>query len=368
MSARSCEGVPLLEDYKIRGLVWAQWNFAADWFINIEDDDGSRSTSVPDIDIGPTINNDNAFDTPKHSEAVVGTKLSTKKTHTVCEPSLPATLGGREISAFPDIGAPANFIALRYVRDRAFPINFAARKSVKTSVGSTINIIGTVQLPFSFEGEKKIHRLEFNVIHKAVRDVIVGSPFLSLTQTFTRHVHRLRQTLREISVPRVCYLGSHQYVSGEVNGVYVDAVPDTGADVSVMSSSCAAEHGFFVDTSPEHQILMEFADGSTTTSIGVVNIDWRFKGSEILHRIHAYVLEELQTDLILDNTFLHDSDAFIAHEEDFWIADSDDHGDNWMINIIKLVDSVLKHSRWRRSCESPEQARSINATLADIGS
>jgi hypothetical protein len=36
------DGVPLLEDYMIRGLVWAQYYFAKDWFKNIEDDDGSR--------------------------------------------------------------------------------------------------------------------------------------------------------------------------------------------------------------------------------------------------------------------------------------------------------------------------------------
>ena len=36
------DGAPLLEDYMIRGLVWAQWYFAPDWFKNIEDDDGSR--------------------------------------------------------------------------------------------------------------------------------------------------------------------------------------------------------------------------------------------------------------------------------------------------------------------------------------
>jgi hypothetical protein len=270
------------------------------------------------------------------------------------EPSLPARLDGCQISAFPDIGAPSNFIALRYVRDRGVPINFATRGSVKTSVGTTINIIGTVKLPFSFEDETKCHRLEFNVINGAVQDVIVGSPFLNLTQTFTRHVHRLRQTIREICLPRVCYLGSHQNVSGEVNGMYVDAVPDTGADVSVMSSSLVEEHGFFVDTSPEHQIPMEFADGSTATSIGVVDVEWKFESSETLHRIHAYVLEELQTDLILDNTFLHDSDAFIAHEEDFWTDDRDDNGDDWMISIIKVVDSVLKHPRWRRSCKSSE--------------
>ncbi|KAM0714170.1 hypothetical protein Q7P37_010319 [Cladosporium fusiforme] len=36
------DGIPLSEDYMIRGLVWAQWYFAPDWFANIEDDDGSR--------------------------------------------------------------------------------------------------------------------------------------------------------------------------------------------------------------------------------------------------------------------------------------------------------------------------------------
>lgn len=36
------DGIPLLEDYMIRGLVWAQDYFADKWFENIEDDDGSR--------------------------------------------------------------------------------------------------------------------------------------------------------------------------------------------------------------------------------------------------------------------------------------------------------------------------------------
>ncbi|KAM0707313.1 hypothetical protein Q7P35_005551 [Cladosporium inversicolor] len=36
------DGIPLLEDYMIRGLVWAQYYFAPEWFKNIVDDDGSR--------------------------------------------------------------------------------------------------------------------------------------------------------------------------------------------------------------------------------------------------------------------------------------------------------------------------------------
>ncbi|OQN97962.1 hypothetical protein B0A48_16267 [Cryoendolithus antarcticus] len=36
-------GKPLHEDYAIRGLVWAQWYFSAEWFAGMEDDDGSRA-------------------------------------------------------------------------------------------------------------------------------------------------------------------------------------------------------------------------------------------------------------------------------------------------------------------------------------
>jgi hypothetical protein len=318
--------------------------------------------------IGPAINDGNNSSAPKSSNAVTSTKPSIKKTRFVYEPSLPARLNGREISAFPDIGAPANFIALRYVRDRGLSINFAARKLVKTPVGTTIIIIGTVILQFSFEDEckchTKSHRLEFNVINKPVRDVIVGSPFLDLTQTFTRNVHRIRQNLRKIRLPRICFLGSRQHVMGHVNGIHVDAMPDTGADVPVMSLSFAERHGFIVNTSPRHQTLLEFLNGSTANSIGVVDVEWQFESSKTLHRIHAFVLKELQTDLILDNTFLHDTNAFISHEEDFstcicWRRRFENY---WMISIIKLVGSVLKYSKWRNSCKSLELIRSVRAT------
>jgi hypothetical protein len=139
-----------------------------------------------------------------------------------------------------------------------------------------------------------------------------------------------------------------------VNGAYVDAVPDTGADVSVMSLSFAKEHGFVVDTDTEHRISLQFADGSTATTIGMVRgMDWSFGSSEVQHHIDVYVLEELQTDLILDNTFLYDTNAFVAHESDFWTTNGRTLGDGWIISIIKLVDRVLKGSRWSNSSKYP---------------
>jgi hypothetical protein len=43
------DGRPLLEDYMIRGLVWAQWYFDPEWFTDHgEDDDGSRALETDD--------------------------------------------------------------------------------------------------------------------------------------------------------------------------------------------------------------------------------------------------------------------------------------------------------------------------------
>ena len=265
------------------------------------------------------------------------------------EPSLSAILEGNDVVAFPDTGAAANFISLDYVRARGLAINLDARHHVKTAAGSIVSTLGTVTLPFSFEGERNSHRLEFNVLRNAVHDVVLGSPFLKLTETMTRHVHRIKQRLREACSPRLCFLGSQQYVGGWANGSYVDAMPDTGAHVSVMSASFAREHGFAVNTAKIHRKDLEFADGSMATTMGLVEaVNWSFKTSQDSHWLEVYVLEGLQTDLILDNTFLIDTDAFVMHEDDFWVDDYNSSDDLWSISIIKLVDKALKGPRWEK--------------------
>lgn len=274
-------------------------------------------------------------------------KPTPKPQRAIYEPTLSARLKGNDVFAFPDTGAAANFISLKYVRSRGLNVNLEARRRVKSAAGSLISILGTVTLPFSFEGEQKSHRLEFNVLRHAVHDVILGSPFLKLTETMTRHVHRIKQKLREVCSPRLCFLGSQQYVGGWANGTYVDAMPDTGAHISVMSASFAREHGFAVNTAETHRKDLEFADGSMATTMGVVEgVEWNFESSRDSHWLDVYVLEGLQTDLILDNTFLLDTDAFVLHEDDFWVDDDQSSDDYWSISIIMLVDKALKGSRW----------------------
>jgi hypothetical protein len=160
------------------------------------------------------------------------------------------------------------------------------------------------------------------VLRTSVHDVVLGSPFPKATKTLTRYVHRIGRRCRETFSYRVCALETPQRVRGGLNAVYVDAVPDTGAEVSLMSASFAAQQGVEINNDAKHRVLLEFADGSKANATGLVdNLEWTYGDSHIPHRINVYILPELSVDLLFGCDFLHDTNAFIAHEADFWSGD-----------------------------------------------
>jgi hypothetical protein len=133
----------------------------------------------------------------------------------------------------------------------------------------------------------------------------------------------------------------------------MDATPDTGSDVSLMSASLAVRHRLKVNTDKQHRVLLEFADGSTANATGLVeNVEWTYGYTGIPYRIDVYVLSELSVDLLLGYGFLHDTNAFVAHEGDFWSGDdvekqavADEVAITWLLWIIKLVRKAVKDQR-----------------------
>lgn len=267
----------------------------------------------------------------------------------VREPFILARLEGKTVSTFPDTGATANFLSIRCAQQHGFKRGSHIGEKIKVGNGALANVLGAITLPLSFRGEAKVHQVEFKVLANCVHDVVLGSPFLKLTQTLSRLKDRIQQRVRKVfRHNRVCSLGSHQYVDGRLNGFDVSAVPDTGADVSVMSASFAKRHEFHVDTSERNRIILEFADGSSATTMGVVkSTEWEY-GSAAAgsgDRLDVYVLEGLAEDVILSYDFLSATDAFVKYESDFWTNDGeDDLGVDWIFNIIKLVSKVLRRS------------------------
>jgi hypothetical protein len=215
-----------------------------------------------------------------------------------------------------------------------------------------ISIVGTATLPFSFAGETKKHVLTFHVLRNSVHDIVLGSPFLRATETFTRFAHRVGRKVRESvsrGAHRICLLGSEQYVNGLAGGVRVDAVPDTGADVSVMSAEFAKANGFEVDDDEQHQILLEFADGSTARAQGVVmDVAWESGADEQKRPTDVYFLSSLPVDLVLGFGFLCQTEAFQEHWHNFWnIEDPTEQDNAGTFCVIR----VLKDAGEEISCE-----------------
>lgn len=282
----------------------------------------------------------------KHSRKSSSATPAGKALHRVTDPAINGRLQGINISAFPDTGASSNFISERYAQLHGFPIDHSSKSQVKVGNGAKISIIGTVQLPFHFVGESKIYDLVFNVLRRSLHDVILGSPFLHMTQTLTRFTGRIESQLRQEldgGAYKMCLLGSHQYVSGMVNGITVNAVPDTGAEVSVMSAAFARANGFTVNTGEQNQVLLGFADCSTAQALGVVqDVAWNYGRDKKSHLTDVYVLADLSIDLVLGNDFLSQTNAFVEHESDFWHVENDGRDESFMLNLIKVMKACAK--------------------------
>jgi predicted aspartyl protease len=263
------------------------------------------------------------------------------------EPAISGRLQDNDVSAFPDTGAAANFISLPYAQRNGIKITKNLRRSVQVGDGSRICVFGTTTLPFSFAGEEPTHDLTFHVLQRSVHDVILGSSFLRASKTFTQFAHRVGRKERESVGPRIYrvhFLGSHQYVRGMANGVGVNASPDTGADVSVMSAKFAKASGFKVNDDERNRISLGFADGSTARARGVVkSVAWRFGANDQEYLTDVYVLSSLPVDLLLGYDFLCQTEAFLEHERDFW-HDDDLERENacWRLCIIRRLEGTTK--------------------------
>ena len=251
------------------------------------------------------------------------------------------TLDGVRVSAFPDSGAGENFMSAPYALKHHFRIAGTGSKTFRTPRGHHIRSLGTTQLDFCFRNETEQHCLEFHVLPKCVHDVVLGDAFLRLTETFTHFTRRIGRKLCQVMSCRTCLLGSPQhYISGWLNDQLVDALPDTGSDVMLMSKEYALRRGLVVDRSKQHQRVLEFADGSTATTYGLVkDVRWESLGSS-KSQWDFYVLEGLHCDALLGADFLFETNAFSNAQAWSSTAPSSALDDTCWFSIIRLGPTI----------------------------
>ncbi|KAF9872645.1 hypothetical protein CkaCkLH20_09824 [Colletotrichum karsti] len=97
--------------------------------------------------------------------------------------------------------------------------------------------------------------------------------------------------------------GTTEYtVQGNVNGVNVAALPDTGSDECMISSSLASKLGHQPNPGTERMITL--ANKKRIHSPGMVEVIWKFGQESIPHKLKCWMLPTCSNDLILGSRFL----------------------------------------------------------------
>ncbi|KAH6718364.1 hypothetical protein BKA61DRAFT_670787 [Leptodontidium sp. MPI-SDFR-AT-0119] len=185
--------------------------------------------------------------------------------------------------------------------------------------------------------------INFIVFPQLVSRVILGFEFLDSTQTLSKHRHRLKDIEADagdatrVEFPLVRSVRKKGGVTASVqywlNGNPIHSLPDTGADLNLMSEKFAASlvshsagsAGEYIDHLETTTI--QFADCSIITTSGTIRLTVSFPrtssmparcvpaNSRIIETFH--IVPDLEENVILCETLLATVDAFNQHRGNF---------------------------------------------------
>jgi nucleoside phosphorylase len=237
---------------------------------------------------------------------------------------VPGLINHLPTTAFPDNGTSNCCISEKFSQVLGLTPNPGTEKQIKIGSGKEIRSLGNVEVEWSFANETSMaYRIPFAVIRGCSEHLILGSKFLDETATMTKFFakrvsRKVSSLLKNIRLGFKLCGDTRERVWGSLNGHKVLAVPDFGSDAMLLSERYARELGLEIDYSPEHQLELEFADGSTRFTQGIVHgMKWQF-GDEGEHICaDFYVLEGMPVDVVLSKHFLVETDAFTERNEFF---------------------------------------------------
>lgn len=259
------------------------------------------------------------------------------------------SLKGISVSAIPDTGSDLNIVSDHFIKCHGIKLDSEYQRPIQLPYRKTISI-GTVSLPFSFEGEKSTFSIVFTVMPNCVHDVILSNSFLRTTETLTRFPSRLKSNfVPSLHMPRLRLLGTpKQRILGSINGLPAVALPDTGSDVMLMSKQYAVERGLtlWVSTDNADRTCLQYADGSLASTYGIAfDVEWRFCKEDSTSRpCNFHIMDGLPYDVILSNDFLFESKAF-SQFKDFFFEQRDGLDLNRTFNELSLIKIVKPQNK-----------------------
>jgi hypothetical protein len=237
--------------------------------------------------------------------------------------------------AEPDDGTPHNIMTLRFASTHGFYVRGDPqfRRRVQLPDGSHLDSVGQVDSRFMFSKEPgTVHHLTFHVfdIERGLRDVILGSHFLNQTYTLTFNQHRLATvkvyaTREEIKTPAGTKGQISQRLHGFLDGEMVEAVPDYGSVVNVLSKLYAEQRGFLVEKIPDDAPPLEFYDGSMQAPFGQVHAEWAFEDAPMVQPIQLtfVVFSQCPHQVLLGQPLLWRHNAYAQHFTSFHNVESE---------------------------------------------
>jgi hypothetical protein len=266
-------------------------------------------------------------------------------------------VGSRSVEALPDTGADMCLISQNLASELGLRPILGTRKKIRLANKKSIKSPGMVKVPWSFAGESDIYTLNCWVLPHCVHDIILGRGFLNATQTLTTFKSRIESEVvcRPTSLRLQLVGGLGQQMQGYFNDQLTTAFPDTGSDVMLVSRAYARSLGVKIDDDPAGFLQIEFADGTTAWTSGVVrDVSWRIGMTEV--SCDFYVLDDLCVDVVLSNDYLFEFNVFTECNHFFLDVGLEDEQEFWKLCNVRLISQYgqrldLLEEEYLQDCE-----------------
>jgi hypothetical protein len=248
---------------------------------------------------------------------------------------LPISIKGQMLNASADTGSDECGMPKDVADHLGLKVRCASSdiKEFEIGNGRKIKSIGrtTVNCSFWNEPSKKL-RCVFYVFERLIVPLIMGRDFLERTDTLTQHQDRLVDRAPRTGPCRVMHLSRPKrrmrcYIDSDL----VEANPDTGAEMELVSPDFIKRKGYVVDAPDTAHEEVQFADGSIARTQGKITIEFEAYGDAFQEAVPSkaryrtlYVLDGLTTDILLGEDLLYSINAFTEHTSSF--VDLDDFG------------------------------------------
>ncbi|ETN38498.1 uncharacterized protein HMPREF1541_06533 [Cyphellophora europaea CBS 101466] len=220
------------------------------------------------------------------------------------------------VDAVPDTMASRCVLKEDWAMANGIPIDRDTSEShtFVTATGRKISAIGRAFMDIAFAASpRETYRCEFAVVRQCATDMVIGEPFLKLTETLTKFRARLKKVVAPLkqAVRLMRMDPDHRKLDCLIDSERSLITTDTGSDVDLISSEYAERRGWKVTPLPAEEGYVVLADESIEKLDGYVDIPIIVGGAHI--QVRFFVLDGLTCDALLGCGTLDALDVFRKH-------------------------------------------------------